>query len=128
MLLTPFTLKIGDDLIEFLSKSKFQFDGEFTPPYLVDQDEEFINPDILDGFNFYEQAEKYSSGNYYKCGHGLVVEVTPFDEESIREFLLSAKPIYNNWRQLNICTDDNEYIVMYDKDFVIMDIDSFFYE
>ena len=128
MLLTPFTLKIGDDLIQFLSKSKFQFDGEFLPPYLVDQDEEFINPDILDGFNFYEQAEKYSSGNYYKCGHGLVVEVTPFDEESIREFLLSVKHIYNNWRQLNICTDDNEYIIMYDKDFIVMDIDSFFYE
>lgn len=128
MLLTPFTLKIGDDLIQFLAKSKFQFDGEFPSPYLVDQDEEFINPDILDGFNFYEQAEKYSSGNYYKCGHGLVVEVTPFDEESIREFLLSVKPTYNNWRQLNICTGDNEYIVMYDKDFVIMNIDSFFYE
>jgi len=35
MLLTPFTLKIGDDLIEFLSKSKFQFDGEFPSPYGV---------------------------------------------------------------------------------------------
>ena len=128
MLLTPFTLKVGDDLIEFLSKSKFQFDGEFPSTYLVDQDEEFINPDILDGFNFYEQAEKYSSGNYYKCGHGLVIEVTPFDEELIREFLLSVKPIYNNWRQLNICTDDNEYIIMYDANFIVMDIDSFFTE
>lgn len=128
MLLTPFTLKVGDDLIEFLSKSKFQFDGEFQSPYLVDQDEEFINPDILDGFNFYEPAYQCSGGNYYKCKLGLFGEITPFDEESIREFLLSAKPTYNNWRQLNICTGDNEYIVMYDKDFVVMDIDSFFYE
>lgn len=128
MLLTPFDLKIGDYLIQFLAKSKFLLNVELPVPYLVDQDEEFINPDILDGFNFYEQAEKYSSGNYYKCGHGLVVEVTPFDEDSIKDFLLSTGSIYNNWRQLNICTDDNEYIIMYDKDFVVMDIDSFFYE
>ena len=126
MLLTPFDLKVGDDLIEFLSKSKFLLNGELPVPYLVKPDDSFIDADLLDGFNFYEQAEKYSSGNYYKCGHGLVVEVTPFDEESIREFLLSVKPTYNNWKQLNICTGDNEYIVMYDKDFVIMDIDSFF--
>lgn len=128
MLLTPFTLKIGDDLIQFLSKSKFQFDGEFPSPYLVDQDEEFINSDILDGFNFYEQAYQCNGGNYYKCKLGLFEEITPFDEDSVKEFLLSTDSVYNNWKQLNICTDDNEYIIMYDKDFVVMDIDSFFAE
>nr|DAT65108.1 MAG TPA: hypothetical protein [Caudoviricetes sp.] len=128
MLLTPFDLKIGDYLIQFLAKSKFLLNGEFPIPYLVKPDDEFIDSDLLDGFNFYEPACQYNSGNYYKCKLGLFEEVTPFDEESIREFLLSVKPIYNNWRQLNICTGDNEYIVMYDKDFVIMDIDSFFYE
>lgn len=128
MLLTPFNLKIGDDLIQFLAKSKFLLNGELPVPYLVKPDDEFIDSDLLDGFNFYEPAYQCSGGNYYKCEHGLFGEVTPFDEESIRGFLLSVKPTYNNWRQLNICTDDNEYIVMYDKDFVVMDIDSFFYE
>lgn len=128
MLLTPFTLKVGDNLIQFLAKSKFQLNGELPVPYLVKPDDKFIDSDLLDGFNFYEPAYQCSGGNYYKCEHGLFREVTPFDEESIREFLLSVKPIYNNWRQLNICTGDNEYIVMYDKDFIVMDIDSFFPE
>ena len=128
MLLTPFDLKVGDDLIKFLSKSKFLLNGELPVPYLVTKDDSFIDADLLDGFSLYEPAYQCSGGNYYKCEHGLFGEITPFDEESIREFLLSAKPTYNNWRQLNICTGDNEYIVMYDKDFVIMGIDSFFPE
>ena len=128
MLLTPFDLKVGDYLIQFLAKSKFLLNGELPVPYLVKPDDEFIDSDLLDGFNFYEPAYQYNSGSYYKCKLGLFEEITPFDEESIREFLLSVKPIYNNWRQLNICTDDNEYIIMYDKDFIVMDIDSFFYE
>lgn len=128
MLLTPFDLKVGYDLIQFLSKSKFQLNGEFPVPYLVKPDDEFIDSDLLDGFNFYEPAYQCSGGNYYKCEHGLFGEVTPFDEDSVKEFLLSTGPIYNNWRQLNICTNENEYIIMYDKDFIVMDIDSFFTE
>lgn len=128
MLLTPFDLKVGDYLIQFLSKSKFLLNGELPVPYLVKPDDSFIDTDLLDGFNFYEPAYQCSGGNYYKCKLGLFEEITPFDEDSIKEFLLSTGSIYNNWRQLNICTDDNEYIVMYDKDFVIMDIDSFFAE
>lgn len=128
MLLTHFDLKVGDYLIQFLAKSKFLLNGELPVPYLVKPDDSFIDADLLDGFNFYEPAYQCSGGNYYKCEHGLFGEITPFDKESVKEFLLSVKPIYNNWRQLNICTGDNEYIVMYDKDFVIMDIDSFFPE
>ena len=128
MLLTHFDLKVGDYLIQFLAKSKFLLNGELPVPYLVTKDDSFIDADLLDGFNFYEPAYQCSGGNYYKCEHGLFGEITPFDKESVKEFLLSVKPIYNNWRQLNICTGDNEYIVMYDKDFVIMDIDSFFPE
>lgn len=126
MLLTPFDLKVGDYLIQFLAKSKFLLNGELPVPYLVKPDDEFIDSDLLDGFNFYEPACQYNSGNYYKCKLGLFEEITPFDEDSIKEFLLSTGSIYNNWRQLNICTDDNEYIIMYDKDFVVMDIDSRF--
>ena len=126
MLLTPFTLKVGNDLIQFLSKSKFLLNGELPIPYLVKPDNEFIDSDLLDGFSFYEPAYQYNSGNYYKCKLGLFEEITPFDEDSVKEFLLSTGSIYNNWRQLNICTDDNEYIIMYDKDFVVMDIDSRF--
>ena len=126
MLLTPFDLKVGNDLIKFLSKSKFLLNGELPVPYLVKPDDEFIDSDLLDGFNFYEPAYQCSGGNYYKCKLGLFEEITPFDEDSIKEFLLSTGFIYNNWRQLNICTDDNEYIIMYDKDFVVMDIYSFF--
>lgn len=126
MLLTPFDLKVGDYLIQFLAKSKFLLNGELPVPYLVKPDDEFIDSDLLDGFNFYEPAYQYNSGNYYKCKHGTFGEITPFDEDSIKEFLLSTGSIYNNWRQLNICTDDNEYIIMYDKDFVVMDIDSRF--
>ena len=128
MLLTPFDLKVGDDLIKFLSKSKFLLNGELPVPYLVTKDDSFIDADLLDGFSFYEPAYQCNGGNYYKCKLGLFEEITPFDEDSIKEFLLSTGPIYNNWRQLNLVTPDNEYIVMYDKDFVIMDIDSFFYE
>lgn len=128
MLLTPFDLKVGDNLIKFLSKSKFLLNGELPVPYLVTKDDSFIDADLLDGFNFYEPAYQYNSGNYYKCKLGLFEEITPFDEDSIKEFLLSTGSIYNNWRQLNICTDDNEFIIMCDKDFVVMDIDSFFYE
>lgn len=128
MLLAPFDLKVGDYLIKFLSKSKFLLNGELPVPYLVKPDNEFIDSDLLDGFNFYEPAYQCNGGNYYKCKLGLFEEITPFDEDSVKEFLLSANPIYNNWRQLNICTDDNEYIIMYDKDFVVMDIDSFFAE
>lgn len=126
MLLTPFDLKVGDYLIQFLAKSKFLLNGELPVPYLVKPDDNFIDADLLDGFNFYEPAYQYNSGNYYKCKLGLFEEITPFDEDSIKEFLLSTGSIYNNWRQLNICTDDNEYIIMYDKDFVVMDIDSRF--
>ena len=126
MLLTSFDLKVGDYLIQFLSKSKFLLNGELPVPYLVKPDDSFIDADLLDGFNFYEPAYQYNSGNYYKCKLGLFEEITPFDEDSIKEFLLSTGSIYNNWRQLNICTGDNEYIVMYDKDFVVMDIDSRF--
>ena len=126
MLLTPFDLKVGDYLIQFLAKSKFLLNGELPVPYLVKPDDSFIDADLLDCFNFYEPAYQYNSGNYYKCKLGLFEEITPFDEDSIKEFLLSTGSIYNNWRQLNICTDDNEYIIMYDKDFVVMDIDSFF--
>nr|DAV88988.1 MAG TPA: hypothetical protein [Caudoviricetes sp.] len=128
MLLTPFDLKVGDDLIKFLSKSKFLLNGELPVPYLVTKDDSFIDADLLDGFSLYEPAYQCSGGNYYKCKLGLFEEITPFDEDSVKEFLLSANPIYNNWRQLNICTDDNEYIIMYDKNFVVMDIDSFFAE
>lgn len=128
MLLTPFDLKVGNDLIQFLSKSKFLLNGELPVPYLVKPDDEFIDSDLLDGFNFYEPAYQCSGGNYYKCKLGLFGEITPFDEDSIKEFLLSTGPIYNNWRQLNICTDNNEYIIMYDANFVVMDIDSFFAE
>lgn len=128
MLLTPFDLKIGDDLIQFLSRSKFLLNGELPVPYLVKPDGSFIDADLLDGFNFYEPAYQYNSGNYYKCEHGLFGEITPFDEDSVKEFLLSTGPIYNNWRQSNICTNENEYIIMYDKDFIVMDIDSFFTE
>ena len=126
MLLTPFDLKVGDDLIKFLSKSKFLLNGELPVPYLVTKDDSFIDADLLDGFSFYEPAYQCNGGNYYKCKLGLFEEITPFDEDSVKEFLLSTDSVYNNWRQLNICTDDNEYIIMYDKDFVIMDIDSFF--
>lgn len=128
MLLTPFNLKVGDYLIRFLAKSKFQLDTEVSVPYLVTKDDSFVDSDILDGFNFYESAEEGLRGNIYKCEHGIFVEITPFNEESVKEFLLSVEPIYNNWRQLNICTPDNQYSVMYDKDFIVMDIDSFFYE
>ena len=128
MLLTPFDLKVGDDLIKFLSKSKFLLNGELPVPYLVTKDDSFIDADLLDGFSFYEPAYQCNGGNYYKCKLGLFEEITPFDEDSVKEFLLSTDSVYNNWKQLNICTGDNEYIVMYDKDFVIMDIDSFFYE
>lgn len=128
MLLTPFDLKVGDDLIKFLSKSKFLPNGELPVPYLVKPDNSFIDADLLDGFNFYEPAYQCNGGNYYKCKLGLFEEITPFDEDSVKEFLLSTDPIYNNWRQLNICTDDNEFIIIYDKDFVVMDIDSFFAE
>lgn len=128
MLLTPFDLKVGNDLIQFLSKSKFLLNGELPVPYLVKPDNEFIDSDLLDGFNFYEPACQCNGGNYYKCKLGLFEEITPFDEDSVKEFLLYADPIYNNWRQLNICTPDNEYIVMYDVNFVVMDIDSFFSE
>ena len=126
MLLTPFDLKVGDDLIKFLSKSKFLLNGELPVPYLATKDDSFIDADLLDGFSFYEPAYQCNGGNYYKCEHGLFGEITPFDKDSIKEFLLSTGSIYNNWKQLNICTDDNEYIIMYDKDFVVMDIDSFF--
>nr|DAY43862.1 MAG TPA: hypothetical protein [Caudoviricetes sp.] len=128
MLLTPFNLKVGDYLIRFLAKSKFQLDTEVSVPYLVTKDDSFVDSDILDGFNFYESAEEGLRGNIYKCKHGTFVETTPFNEESAKEFLLSVEPIYNNWRQLNICTPDNQYSVMYDKDFIVMDIDSFFCE
>lgn len=128
MLLTPFDLKVGDYLIQFLAKSKFLLNDELPVPYLVKPDDGFIDADLLDGFNFYEPAYQCSGGNYYKCKIGLFEEITPFDEDSIKEFLLSTGSIYNNWRQLNICTDDNEYIIMYDKDFIVMDIDSFFPE
>lgn len=126
MLLTPFDLKVGDDLIKFLSKSKFLLNGELPVPYLVTKDDSFIDADLLDGFSFYEPAYQCNGGNYYKCKLGLFEEITPFDEDSVKEFLLSTDSVYNNWKQLNICTDDNEYIIMYDKDFVVMDIDSFF--
>lgn len=128
MLLTPFDLKVGDDLIKFLSKSKFLLNGELPVPYLVTKDDSFIDADLLDGFSFYEPAYQCNGGNYYKCKLGLFEEITPFDEDSVKEFLLSTDSVYNNWKQLNICTDDNEYIIMYDKDFVVMDIDSFFAE
>lgn len=128
MLLTPFDLKVGDDLIQFLSKSKFLLNGELPVPYLVKPDDSFIDADLLDGFNFYEPAYQCNGGNYYKCKLGLFEEITPFDEDSVKEFLLSTDSVYNNWKQLNICTDDNEYIIMYDKNFVVMDIDSFFAE
>lgn len=128
MLLTPFDLKVGDDLIQFLAKSKFLLNGELPVPYLVKPNDSFIDADLLDGFNFYEPAYQCSGGNYYKCEHGLFGEITPFDEDSIGEFLLSTGSIYNNWRQLNLVTPDNEYIVMYDKDFIVMDINSLFYE
>ena len=120
MLLTPFDLKVGDYLIQFLAKSKFLLNGELPVPYLVTKDDSFIDADLLDGFSFYEPAYRCSGGNYYKCKLGLFEEITQFDEDSIKEFLLSTGPIYNNWRQLNICTDDNEYIIMYDKDFVVI--------
>lgn len=126
MLLTPFDLKVGNDLIKFLSKSKFLINGELPVPYLVTKDDSFIDADLLDGFSFYEPAYQCNGGNYYKCKLGLFEEITPFDEDSVKEFLLSTDSVYNNWKQLNICTDDNEYIIMYDKDFVVMDIDSFF--
>lgn len=126
MLLTPFDLKVGDDLIKFLSKSKFLLNGELPVPYLVKPDDEFVDSDLLDGFSLYEPAYQCSGGNYYKCKLGLFEEITPFDEDSVKEFLLSTDSVYNNWKQLNICTDDNEFIIMYDKDFVVMDIDSFF--
>lgn len=128
MLLTPFDLKVGDNLIKFLAKSKFQLNGELPVPYLVTKDDSFIDADLLDGFSFYEPAYQCNGGNYYKCKLGLFEEITPFDEDSVKEFLLSTDSVYNNWKQLNICTDDNEYIIMYDKDFVVMDIDSFFCE
>lgn len=126
MLLTPFDLKVGDDLIKFLSKSKFLLNGELPVPYLVTKDDSFIDADLLDGFSFYEPAYQCNGGNYYKCKLGLFEEITPFDEDSVKEFLLSTDSVYNNWKQLNICTDDNEFIIVYDKDFVVMDIDSFF--
>ena len=113
-------------MIKFLSKSKFLLNGELPVPYLVTKDDSFIDADLLDGFSFYEPAYQCNGGNYYKCKLGLFEEITPFDEDSVKEFLLSTDSVYNNWKQLNICTDDNEYIIMYDKDFVVMDIDSFF--
>lgn len=126
MLLTPFDLKVGDDLIQFLAKSKFLLNGELPVPYLVTKDDSFIDADLLDGFSFYEPAYQCNGGNYYKCKLGLFGEIAPPDEDSVKEFLLSTDSVYNNWKQLNICTDDNEYIIMYDKDFVVVDIDSFF--